>query len=109
MSEQKERTPRNTPGGAIFVGCVLALIVAGVIWLFLPPREVQVVATELVIEPYDSIDWDDVLRPASQHVFTPVLDDVLLIDWPFSIFITDTYSTTIVMRGPATVRFSEGE
>ena len=44
----------------------------------------------------------------SQWHFTPDLDDWLLIDWPDSIIITDALSQTIVIQGPATVRFGEG-
>jgi len=45
----------------------------------------------------------------SQWRFTPDLDDWLLIDWPDSIIITDALSQTIVIQGPATVRFGEGK
>jgi len=45
----------------------------------------------------------------SQWHFTPDLDDWLLIDWPDSIIITDALSQTMVIQGPVTVRFGEGE
>jgi len=46
----------------------------------------------------------------SQYSFIPLTDDdVLFIDWPCTILVTDAFSQTLHLKGPATVRFSEEE
>jgi len=65
------------------------------------PMPAPTATRELDVESW--IEW-----LTSQWHFTPDLDDWLLIDWPDSIIITDALSQTMVIQGPATVRFGEG-
>jgi len=55
----------------------------------------------------DANGWIEWLT--SQWHFAPDLDDWLLIDWSDTMTVTDALSQTIVIQGPATVRFGEGE
>jgi len=41
--------------------------------------------------------------------YLPTSEDKMLIDWPHTILITDAFSQTTVIQGPATVRFSDEE
>ena len=64
---------------------------------------------DALILPYDLYEdaWLD-LDLTSQWNYSPTTpDDVLFINWPYTILITDAFSQTTIVKGPATVRFSE--
>jgi len=62
------------------------------------------------LEDGDSIDFADYVfnLPPLEIVCSPGLSDTLTIDWPYTMTITDALSQTIIVQGPATVRFGEG-
>ena len=62
------------------------------------------------LEDGDSIDFADYILelPPWDIVCSPGRDDTLTIDWSNTMTITDALSQTIVIQGPATVRFGEG-
>ena len=135
-SELCPETPTTTPGepieytvvggGRCYVEVPECTHDSGEGWQWIGPcpvewgRKVSCDDLETAVEPtptptpsYDIYDllWGNSER-TSEYVFTPVFDApefdalVLRIDWLSSILITDAFSQTTIVKGPATVRFS---
>ncbi len=70
MSEQEQLTTQEKRILGISVGFVLALMVAGALWLFWPPREVQVVATTLRATPTPTPEHGPHVSILTAHFFS---------------------------------------
>jgi len=75
----------------------------------LQPGEVRATESNIDIDAYidDWLNSDEWLT--EQYTILPESDTVVFINWPHSILVTDAFSQTTVIAGPATVRFSDEE
>lgn len=116
MSEQRRpMTTRERWARAILFACIITgMLVSVLIWDY-ATRETQVVTFATL----DQFDMDAYIEEwgrdsdkwlTEQYMMTPwSADNVLFIEWPHSIHVTDSLSRTVTIAGPATVRFSEEE
>lgn len=113
-------TPTPDPYFAYFIGLIDLVEFSDLLETAVPPATPTPTPTaipNLIVQSYDHLDPLDkllqdlmIIALATEYTFAPKTIDVkLFIDWPHTIHITDAFSQTTVISGPATVRFEEGE
>ena len=74
-----------------------------------PTPDPEYKTSSIIVDEYDEDGWAEWELTPQWNYSPATLDDVLFIDCSHTLSITDAFSQTVMIAGPATVRFSDKE